>query len=244
MRPIELLCFHHAGGGAASFHQLRRKLAELIADLVPTAVKLPGRESRSDEPRFIDADTCVRALADELDGLLRRPHVLLGHSMGALLAYFLAQHRISRGQRAPEAVIVASCRAPHLPGALGDLHLLDDRALAAALTHHGGLPAEIVSRPEWLALLLPTLRDDLRICQSYQSADEPPLPCPLHIFGGHDDSLVPPDTLAAWCSYSVQPRPVRLFAGGHFLFRQPDPELVAAVGRVVEDVAQEKELIR
>jgi hypothetical protein len=32
-----------------------------------------------------------------------------------------------------------------------------------------------------------------------------------------------PDTLAAWYSYSVQPRPVRLFAGDHFLFGAPDP---------------------
>jgi hypothetical protein len=35
-----------------------------------------------------------------------------------------------------------------------------------------------------------------------------------------------------------------LFAGGHFLFREPDPELVMAVARVVEDVALEKDLIR
>jgi surfactin synthase thioesterase subunit len=66
----------------------------------------------------------------------------------------------------------------------------------------------------------------------------------LHIFGGHDDPLAPPDALAAWSRYSVQPRPVRLFAGDHFLFRQSDPELVTAVARVVEDVAPERELIR
>jgi surfactin synthase thioesterase subunit len=244
MTPVELVCFHHAGGGSASFHRLRRALAALSADVVPTAVKLPGRESRRDEPRYVDADACVRALADELDGLLSRPHVLLGHSMGALLAYSLAQQRISRGLRAPEAVIVVSCHAPHLPGPLRDLHLVDDRELAVELAHQGGLPAEILSRPEWLALLLPTLRDDLRICQSYRPSGEPPLPCPLHIFGGHDDPLTPPDTLAAWSSYSVQPRPVRLFAGDHFLFRQPDPELLTAVARIVEDVAQERELIR
>lgn len=244
MTPVELVCFHHAGGGAASFHRLRRALAALGGEVVPTAVSLPGRDSRRDEPRYVDADACVSALADELDGLLSRPHVLLGHSMGALLAYFLAQQRISRGLRAPEAVIVASCRPPHLPGPLRDLHMAEDRELAAVLAQHGGLPAEIVSHPEWLALLLPTVRDDLRMCQSYRPAGGPPLPCPLHIFGSNDDPLAPPDTLAAWCSYSVQPQPVRLFAGDHFLLRQPDPELVTAVARIVEGVAQEREPIR
>ncbi|MDT5363992.1 MAG: hypothetical protein QOC69_5754, partial [Mycobacterium sp.] len=115
MTPVELVCFHHAGGGSASFHPLRRALTDMGAEVALTAVTLPGRESRRDETRHVDAETCVRALADELDELLRRPHVLLGHSMGAILAYLVAQQRISRGLRAPEAVIVASCRAPHLP---------------------------------------------------------------------------------------------------------------------------------
>jgi surfactin synthase thioesterase subunit len=238
--PVELVCFHHAGGGSASFHPLRRALAALGAKAALTTVKLPGRESRRDEPRYIDADACVRALADELDGLLSRPHVLLGHSMGALLAYSLAQQRISRGLYAPVAVIVASCRAPHLPGPLHDLDLVDDHELAVELARYGGLPAEILSRPEWLELLMPTVRDDLRICQSYRPSGEPPLPCPLYIFGGHNDPLAPPTTMAAWSSYSAQPQPVRLFAGGHFLFRQPDPQLVTAVARVVEDVALER----
>ena len=87
---------------------------------------------------------------------------------------------------------------------------------------------------------MPTVRDDLRICQSYRPSGEPPLPCPLHIFGGHNDPLAPPDTMAAWQSYSAQPQPVRLFAGGHFLFRQPDPRLVTAVAHVVEDVVLER----
>ena len=240
MTPVELVCFHHAGGGSASFHPLRRALAAVGAKVALTTVKLPGRESRRDEPRYVDADACVRALADELDGLLSRPHVLLGHSMGALLAYSLAQQRISRGLYAPEAVIVASYRASHLPGPLHDLHLVDDNELAAELARYGGLPAEILSRLEWLELLMPTVRDDLRICQSYRPSGEPPLPCPLHIFGGHNDPLAPADTMAAWSSYSAQPQPVRLFAGGHFLFRQPDPQLVTAVARVVEDVALER----
>ena len=244
MTPVELVCFHHAGGGSASFHPLRRALAAMGTEVAVTTVKLPGRESRRGEPRYVDADACVRALVVELDELLSRPHVLLGHSMGAMLAYSLAQQRISRGLSAPEAVIVAAYRAPHLPAPLPDLHLADDNELAWELARYGGLPDEILSRPDWLELLMPIVRDDLRICQSYRPSGEPTLPCPLHIFGGRNDPLAPPDTLSAWSSHSTQPQPVRLFAGDHFLFRQPDPELVTAVARIVEDVAQKEDLVR
>jgi surfactin synthase thioesterase subunit len=240
MTPVELVCFHHAGGGSASFHPLRRALAAMGVELTLTTVKLPGRESRYGEPRYVDADACVRGLADELDDLLSRPHVLLGHSMGAMLAYSLAQHRISRGLRAPEAVIVAACPAPGLSGPMDELHLGDDHRLASELARYGGLPAEILSRPEWLELLMPIVRDDLRICRSYRPSGEPPLSCPLHIFGGRDDPLAPPETLGAWSSHSAEPQPVRLFAGDHFLFREPNPELVVAVARIVEDVALER----
>ena len=243
MTPVELVCFHHAGGGSASFHPLRRALTNMGAEVALTAVTLPGRESRRDEPRHVDAETCVRALADELDELLRRPHVLLGHSMRAILAYLVAQQRISRGLRAPEAVIVVSCRAPHLPAPLGDLHLLGDHELAAELARYGGLPTEVLTRPDWLALLMPTVRDDLRICQSHWRADAPPLPCPLHIVAGLDDPVVPPDMMAAWASYSVQPQPVRSYPGGHFLFRSPEPALVATVARVAKAAARERNLL-
>jgi len=235
MTPVDLVCFHHAGGGSASFHALRRALADVGADVALRVATLPGRESRRAEPRQVDADSCVHALADELEEQLTRPHVLLGHSMGALLAYSLAQQRISRGLRPPEAVIVASCRAPHQPAPAENLQSMDDYQLAVRLARYGGLPPEILDRPDWLALLMPIVRDDLRIFQSFRPTDEPPLPCPLHIFGGCDDSLAPPDALTAWQTHSLQPHDVRLYHGGHFLFRSPDPALVTAIARVAVD---------
>jgi len=234
MERVKLICLHHAGGGSTSFHPLRRAMG---ADIAMTAVILPGRESRHREPRQVDAHTSVLQFSDELDETLRGPHVLLGHSMGAMLAYSLAQHRISLGLPAPQAVIVAASPAPHLPSPLHGLHLLDDQRLAAELVQYGGLPAELLSEPDWLELLIPTVRADLRICESFRVTREPPLPCPLHIFGGRVDPLVSPGMLAAWSTYSVRPQPVRIFPGGHFLFREPDEELVAAVRSIVDEAA-------
>ena len=97
-RTTRLICFHHAGGSSAAFRALTRALEPHIP---VTAVNLPGRESRCREPRHRDVHACAAQLADELSPLLNQPHVLLGHSMGAIIAYTIAQQRIAAFRRAP-----------------------------------------------------------------------------------------------------------------------------------------------
>lgn len=225
-----LICFHHAGGASATFRALTRALDPQIA---VTAVNLPGRESRTGESRHHDVHACATQLADELSPHLSQPHVLLGHSMGAIIAYTIAQQRIAAGQRGPDAVVVASCAAPHLPSVAAQIDSADDLTLATTLSQFGGLPAEILARPEWLAALMPLVRDDLRICTSYRHRGEPPLPCPIHIFGGDADPLVPRAALAGWRRHTSQPVPVTIFPGGHLLFRDPHPVLVRTITAIL-----------
>jgi surfactin synthase thioesterase subunit len=225
-----LICFHHAGGASTAFRRLIRALGPGVR---VTAVNLPGRESRVNERRHRDVRACAEQLADELSQLLDQPHVLLGHSMGALVAYTIAQHRIAGGHRSPEALIVANYAAPNLPSAAGQIDAADDLQLATSLSHFGGLPAELLTRPDWLAALMPLVRDDLRICASHQDRGEPPLPCPVYVFGGDADPLVPSAALAEWRRHTTQPGPVTIIPGGHFLFRHPHPALVSAIGAIV-----------
>ncbi|ORA20255.1 hypothetical protein BST12_15790 [Mycobacterium angelicum] len=236
-----MVCFPYAGGGAMSFNLLRRDLLAAGARVNVTTVELPGRGIRRDEARFVDAVACARSLAAELGDLLCAPHVLLGHSMGALLAYLVAQERISLGLRRPEAMVVAAAAAPHLIEDPYGLEMIDDHDLALELASFGGLPAGLLSQPEWLDALMPAIRDDLRICQSYRRSAAPPLPCPLHILGAYHDPLVPVDALAAWADYAIAPQPVRLFAGGHFLFQRSNPDVVTAIAGIADDALRQEE---
>jgi len=230
MPGARLICFHHAGGASATFHRLRGALGSGVP---VTAVNLPGRESRIHEPRHRDVYSCAAQLADELGPFLTQPHVLLGQSMGAIVAFTVAQQRLNAGLRGPDALIVAGYAAPHLPSAAARLVVIDDEQLAATLAQFGGIPAELLGQPEWLAALMPLVRDDLRICASHRDGGEPPLPCPIHVFAGDADPLVAPAELAGWSRHSRQPRPMTILPGGHLLFSEPHPSLVRGITAIL-----------
>ncbi|WP_326761312.1 thioesterase domain-containing protein [Streptomyces phaeochromogenes] len=247
--PVRLLCFPFAGGGASAYARWQRELDARGASVDVLPVRLPGREGRSGEPRFTELTSLVEELDEELDEVLASPHLLYGHSMGALIAYALIRRRQERGAPLPRAALLAAYRAPHLPppridsdanadadfgagsgsGAESGAESGADFDLAHALVALGGLPEALLGHPEWLRALLPVVRDDLALCASAGSAGGP-VRVPLHLFAGADDSLVRASEVTAWRRYAARGCEVRVLPGGHFFLRTHE-------GRLLDEVA-------
>ncbi len=85
---VRLVCLPFAGGGSASYYRWRRHVPAWI-ELAP--VTLPGHDGRLAERPLTDLRTLVELLVDELQPTLDKPFVLLGHSMGAWLAFEMAR---------------------------------------------------------------------------------------------------------------------------------------------------------
>ena len=90
----------------------------------------PGHRGESARPRITDPRTSpprrlflCDTLADELGPLLTQPHVLLGQSMGAIIAFTVAQQRHRRRPRGPDALIVVRLRGT-APAVGGGAHRL------------------------------------------------------------------------------------------------------------------------
>src|SRR5439155_18088554 len=124
-----LIAFPFAGGGAGFYRSWRRELRD-VAEV--WAAQLPGRETRIREAPRTELEPLVRDLVDALPPL-DRPYALVGHSLGASLAFAVALLLRRRGEPPPARLILSGASALHLRDVSDPAHVLGDDALAARL---------------------------------------------------------------------------------------------------------------
>jgi medium-chain acyl-[acyl-carrier-protein] hydrolase len=219
---VRLVCFPHAGGGTLAFHAWP---THLPPEIEVHAVALPGRERRLREAPATDLRQLVRDLAPAVAVLADRPLALWGHSLGALLAFEVARSWQAHGGPAPRHVFVSGCRAPHVPASEPPLHALPEDAFVAGIQAMGGTPPAVWQHADLRQLVLPALRADFTLAETYRYAPGPPLDCSLSAFGGDADPRAAPHDLQAWSQHTRRDFEWRLFRGGHF-FLQSCPDLV------------------
>lgn len=214
--PVTLVCFPYAGGSAAYFHPLS---AALRASLQVVALQYPGRQDRHAER----ARTTIAELADEsfaaLGPLLHRPVAFLGHSMGATVAFEVAQRMRTELGTAPVTLFASGRRAPSRHRA-ESRHRRDDAGLVAELTALGGTDPRILAEPGLLAMILPVVRADYQAAETYRWTPGPPLNCPIVVLTGDEDPVVTPDEAQAWSGHTTGPFELHTFPGDHFFLNQ------------------------
>lgn len=226
-----LLCFHHAGAGAMAFAGWRQRVGPGVTVL---PVRLPGRETRLREPLITDGRLLVEELESDLGPLLDEPHAFYGHSLGALVAYRFALHRIGIGRRPPEVLLIGACPAPHLSSRLLETAArpgLTDERLVGLLTDEESMPEQLLRRPERLRTTLATLRADLRLARGLRTTPPTALPCPLWAFAGSRDPMVSVAEIRAWQLCTASRFHLRSVPGAHFFVR--GRELPRTVGEVL-----------
>jgi surfactin synthase thioesterase subunit len=221
-----LFCLPYAGGGASMFAPWPVAAAGRL-DICP--VHLPGRESRITETAFTNVDALVAAFVDRLVPHLDHPYAFFGHSMGALIAFETTRELRRRALPPPIRIVASAFRGPHLPERFPDRRALGDDAFIAELRRLAGTPDEVVADEEMMALLLPGLRADVTLCETYVHRDEDPLDVPLTVFGGAEDARVSREELEGWRRHTRAGMDLQLFPGHHFFLKSSRAAVVAAI---------------
>jgi surfactin synthase thioesterase subunit len=186
----------------------------MAPDIEVLAVQYPGRQDRRTEPLVDD----VRALAEGVHAAVadwtERPTALFGHSMGASVAFEVA-NRLAPAGISPLGLFASGRRAPsrHRP-ATPRLH--DDATVLARLGKLGGTDTRVLADEELLGLVIPIVRNDLRAAESYLHRPGPLLDCPVFVLVGDDDPETTVDEALAWRDHTTGPFAAEVFPGGHF----------------------------
>jgi acyl transferase domain-containing protein/surfactin synthase thioesterase subunit len=230
---FDLVCFPYAGGGASVF---RDWAADLPASIALSAIQLPGRGVRLHETPH----TRLASLLDELVpalASLTRPTVFFGHCMGALVMSEVARRLMASG-KAPLHLFVSASPAPQryavprlqpatrryvnasqlADSALVPVHQLDDAQLFEVLRFLNFAPTRaLLDSPELAASILPTVRADFAVCDTYAyDARLGLLDMPISIFGGTEDPFATEAEVSAWRAETRARSTLQIRPGDHY----------------------------
>lgn len=224
---IRLFCFSYAGGGASMF----RGWSDGLPPRVDVwGAQLPGRENRVVEQPLRRIGPLVDALYDAITEHLDLPYAFYGHSMGALVAFELAQRLRNAGAPEPALLFLAAFRAPQLPNPNIRIYHLPDEVLKTVLRTEG-TPQHVLDNEELMRALLPTLRADIELCDTYEYRAQPPLGMPISVFGGHQDVRVSRSDLEPWRAQAGGPFRLAMIPGSHFFLHSAQDLLLGEIGR-------------
>lgn len=202
-----------------------------IIEVCPVA--LPGRGRRFSEPPFTRMEPLVEHLATALTPYLDRPYAFYGHSMGALICYELARELRRRGTDLPVHLFVAAQRSPDQIRKEVEIHRLPDQEFLEHLKSYGGIPQEMIYDAELMEVLMPQLRADFAICETYRYDPEPPLTCRITALGGLSDGINR-EELQAWEQHTTERFRLHMFPGGHFFLREQEIHLIQLIARQLD----------
>jgi medium-chain acyl-[acyl-carrier-protein] hydrolase len=235
---IRLFCLPYAGGGASAY---RAWIEALPPEIEGCSIQLPGREDRLDERVYTRMEPLVANLATALLPYLDMPFALFGHSMGAAIAYEIACKLQFMG-RNPLHLLTSACRAPNIRRKQSLTYTMSDDAFIDELRRLGGTPAEVLTDPDLMSLMLPLLRGDFELSETYYRPTLSRLDIPLSVFGGVSDQEIDESELRAWQDVTTGPFSLKMFSGNHFYFQDSSNALASTIAELLAQAVSRRDM--
>jgi surfactin synthase thioesterase subunit len=228
---IKLFCFPYAGGGSSVYREW-----EFNDDIEVHAALLPGRETRITEPPICIMEYLISKLSNVMFEDLDTPFAFFGHSMGALIAYELAQEIHRLYGVSPIHLFVSGRSAPQLEKQ-EPIHHLPRELFIERIKSLGGTPKEIFENQEVFEFFEPLLRGDFMLCDTYKFIHRERLNCPLSIFGGYQDNMTSIESLEKWNKVTTGPVQLKMYHGDHFFIHSQKLKIQQYIyHRLISDV--------
>lgn len=234
--PIPLICLPFAGAGPSFF----KDWVPLTNSFEIVAPQLPGREKRFLEEPYRDVTQAITGIMPEVLELIRKRDrvMIFGHSLGAVLAFELAYRLAGERNIYVEHLVVSGSPGPWTPRqrrATG----LDDQGFLDQVQEFAGYDHPALNDADMREMLLPLLRADVEMHESYYPPEDRVLDVPILSVRGAHDELVNREEAAQWLGATTMPLQLVEIPGGHMYLTQAPEKLLRVMENLVPTPATE-----
>ncbi|MCK8108976.1 thioesterase domain-containing protein [Pseudoalteromonas sp. 2CM41L] len=209
---LRIFCFPYAGGSINAFYNWAEKCPRNI-ELV--LVNPPGRGTRIAEPAHESMESLIEEIMRHSNYITSKPFVFFGHSLGARVAFELSCKLFAKSLPLPNALIASASGAPHIQRTHSTTYNLPDNEFIRSLMELNGTPQEVIENAEMMEIIMPMLRCDFKIAETYL-ANEVQIPTHILVLNGQEDLDITEQQLEAWqniSKYKIQRKSIQ---GDHF----------------------------
>ena len=231
---LRLFCFPYAGGSTMVFRPWINALPETV-ETCP--IQLPGRGARLTESPFTRLMPLAQAIAEGMLPYCDKPFAMFGHSMGAMLCFEVARYLRSRHGIRPVQLFVSGRRAPQVDNDEPVTYNLPEPEMIEELKRIKGTPEEVLENAELMQIVLPVLRADFEVCQTYEYAQGEPLDCPIIAFCGMGDDEEDREKMEAWREQTTAEFSLRMLPGDHFFIHSSERVFLHLLARELQKLA-------
>jgi medium-chain acyl-[acyl-carrier-protein] hydrolase len=245
MKKLKLFCLPYAGGTAVIFKEWEKRLP---AGIEIKAIEYAGHGKRSNHPLYKDVNEAIEDVyrlisAEIMDG---GSYAIFGHSMGAMLAYEVAQKIRQHNLPMPIHIFFSGRGVPHIQSKKEKIyHQMDDAAFQQEIANLGGTPKEFFDYPELMEYLLPILKNDFKISETaFRSTEIHPFDFPITIFMGKEEEEMEAENVHGWMLHTNQTCVVYYFNGGHFFINDELETIVGIIHKALTSQAKPYRVLR
>ncbi|MFD6424796.1 M20/M25/M40 family metallo-hydrolase [Streptomyces sp. NPDC060198] len=218
-----VVCFAPTGAHGSTFASWHGRLPHGMALVLVTP---PGRGTRVDEEPVVDMAVYADTVAAEVRALATgRRTVLIGVSLGGLLAFEVCRRLLETGVPVTRLCVVAGQSPGDFAGAGGEVTLDDARAFA---TETGLTDPELLADPEFEEVLLPPVQADLMLAAHYAGRASGAAHVPLRAVWAVEDPHVSEAAVQRWREWTTADCTVLSVEGGHYAHQENPAAVLAA----------------
>lgn len=226
---LNLICFPYAGGSPTIFKDWDECFGGRYNIVAAT---LPGRGNRIGQRPFENWADLLDDLSVQLEPRLAEPHVLFGHSFGGRIAFELVQQTLRTSST--KAVIISGCRSPQYRQNQPLMHLMSKADFKQAIKVMNGTPKAILENNDIMNLMLPAVRADMMLSETWRDFHASKITPPIHVILGRDDPIECKASTAGWSAYTDTGCFLHEVSGGHFNLDEDPKAFTSVVEKILE----------